>query len=84
MTTQALQATDQGNPADGYIVVPKLLDEHQLSEITGQSVYKIRKDRMQGCGPAFVKLGSNVRYRPSDVADYIASNLRQNTSEEAK
>lgn len=81
MSTQAPQSTSLSNPADGYIIVPKLLDEHQLSEVTGQSVYKIRKDRIQGRGPVFVKLGSSVRYRPSDVADYIASNLRQNTSE---
>lgn len=81
MTTQAPPATSQGNPANGYILVPKLLNERQLAEVTGQSVYKIRKDRIEGRGPAFVKLGSSVRYRPADIAEYIAGNLRKNTSE---
>jgi len=40
------------------------------------------KWRFYGGGPRFVKLGRAVRYRISDLEDFIASHSRISTSEE--
>jgi predicted DNA-binding transcriptional regulator AlpA len=48
-----------------------LLNEYELAEITGQSVATARRNRLTGRGPTFLKLGANVRYRPSAVAAWL-------------
>ena len=37
--------------------------------------------RWAGNGPRFVKVGSRVRYRLSDIAEYLDANTRLSTSE---
>jgi len=37
--------------------------------------------RHRGGGPVFLKFGKAVRYRQSDLEDFIKSKLRKNTSE---
>ncbi len=54
----------------------RLLNEHEFAEITGRSVASARRDRLLSKGCPFVKLGSLVKYRPSDVRAYIAQNVR--------
>lgn len=61
--------------ADGTELEP-LLDEVEFSRITGRSVASARRDRLFGRGCPFVKLGALVRYRPSDVRDYIERNRK--------
>ena len=39
------------------------------------------KRRLAGEGPPFLKLGRSVRYRPSDVRDWMKSQLRRSTSQ---
>lgn len=39
--------------------------------------------RSLGCGPRFVKIGRAVRYRRSDLLDFIAQNTFQHTGEMA-
>jgi len=53
-----------------------LLDEYEFAQITKRSVASARRDRLVGKGCPYVKLGALVRYRPQDVANYIAQNLR--------
>jgi hypothetical protein len=53
-----------------------LIDEQELSRITGRSVASIRRDRLLGIGCPYTKLGALVRYRPEDVRAYIAANLK--------
>ncbi|MFL6354551.1 MAG: helix-turn-helix transcriptional regulator [Bryobacteraceae bacterium] len=50
-----------------------LLNEHEVAEILAVSVGSIRRWRVLRTGPKFVKLGKCVRWRPDDVAAYIAS-----------
>lgn len=38
--------------------------------------------RCRGGGPRFVKFGRSVRYRASDLGDWIETRTRSNTSEE--
>ena len=54
----------------------RLLDEHEYAQIINRSVASVRRDRLLGTGCAFVKLQGLVRYRPEDVRQYIASNVR--------
>jgi len=52
-----------------------LLDEFQVAEMLGKSVYALRMDRMQKRGCPFAKLGHHVRYRLEDVLKYIEDNI---------
>lgn len=61
--------------ADGTELEP-LLDEVEFSRITGRSVASARRDRLLGRGCPHIKLGALVRYRPSDVRDYIERNRK--------
>ena len=40
--------------------------------------------RVQGSGPAFIKLGGAVRYKASDLENFIASRTKASTSQEVK
>ncbi len=60
-----------------------LLTVAQVSEITGRSISKLEKDRWEGCGPPYVKMGRLVRYRPADVRAWLSERVRRSTSEGA-
>ncbi len=53
----------------------ELLKEKEVSGEYGLSISWQRKMRRLGGGPPFVKLGTMVRYRRSDVESYIAAHL---------
>ena len=53
-----------------------LLNEHEYSALTGESVATARRNRLLKKGCPYVKLGALVKYRPSDVRSYIAQNVR--------
>ena len=50
-----------------------LLTEKELAPLLSVSLPTLRAWRLKRQGPGFVKLGSAVRYRPSDIQDWIAS-----------
>jgi predicted DNA-binding transcriptional regulator AlpA len=50
-----------------------LLSERDVARVTGLSVATIRRWRLLNRGPAYKKLGSAVRYRPEDVARWLAT-----------
>jgi predicted DNA-binding transcriptional regulator AlpA len=58
-----------------------LLTVAQVSEIIGRSVSTLEKDRLEGNGPPYVKMGRLVRYRPADVRAYLAERVRRSTSD---
>jgi excisionase family DNA binding protein len=59
-----------------------LLDEHDLAAWLGLSVKTLRNWRVQGGSIRFVRLGRKaVRYRESDVLDFIEANTRASTSD---
>ncbi len=53
--------------------IENLLNEYDLALITKRSVASIRRDRLLKKGCPFVKIGASVRYRPSDVEDWLES-----------
>lgn len=58
-----------------------LLKGEDVAEILGISSRTLANWRSLGRGPRFVKVGSNVRYRPNDVREYTEQHRFQNTGE---
>jgi predicted DNA-binding transcriptional regulator AlpA len=57
----------------------RLLPERDAAAILGVSVYWLQRQRWLGTGPSFVRVGGPngraVRYRASDLEQWIESNL---------
>jgi predicted DNA-binding transcriptional regulator AlpA len=53
----------------------QFMTEREVAQLLNRSVKTLRNDRSLGRGPKFVKLGRAVRYRPSDVLEYVNSRL---------
>jgi hypothetical protein len=53
-----------------------LLNEQQVSKQLHVSLACLRRWRWLKQGPAFVKLGSAVRYRPEDLDAFVRENLQ--------
>ena len=51
-----------------------LLREQEAAKILGISIRCLQAWRFQGRGPKYVKLGAAVRYRPTDLDQFIAQN----------
>jgi hypothetical protein len=51
----------------------KLVDEVQVAELLALSVHTLRRWRVLGRGPVFLKVGGKaVRYRESDLNDFLS------------
>jgi hypothetical protein len=49
----------------------KVVDEVGAAEILGRAVQTMRNDRHLRQGPPYLKLGRSVRYKLSDLFDYM-------------
>lgn len=58
-----------------------LLDETAAAEFLAVGVRFLQKARVSGRGPAFVKVGSRVRYRLDDLQEWIDSRRVMNTAQ---
>lgn len=65
-------------------VRPIAVDEFQAATITGISVSSLRKMRVTGGGPQYAKIGQRVRYRVTDLEQYVAERLVTSTSDQPK
>lgn len=50
----------------------RLLTEDEVAERIGRKKSTLQKDRCDGTGCPFIKIGRLVRYRQSDVDAYVA------------
>ncbi len=73
--TNESQNIDQQNLSCG----DRLLREKEVFQLLGIAESTGQQMRLKGVGPKFVKLGRMVRYRESDVREYI-QNLASRTS----
>lgn len=55
------------------MTLKELLSEHEYAALRGVSIRTIRRERALRTGPAFVKLGKLVFYRPEAVDAWILS-----------
>ncbi|MFT3673558.1 helix-turn-helix transcriptional regulator [Aestuariivirga sp.] len=60
---------------------PSLLNEHQAAEVLNLTVSSLRNWRLRGDGPTFIKAGRLVRYRPSDLDDWVNRRAFASTSQ---
>lgn len=60
------------------------LTPHQAAEYLNSSVSTLAKRRLYGGGPRFTRIGRAVRYRKSDLDEFMASNLQRSTFEGAE
>lgn len=60
----------QANPNDG------LWDKKQTARFFGVSPFLVDRWCSRGGGPRYVKVGPLVRFRPSDVFEFLESNIR--------
>ena len=49
----------------------EVVNEHKAAKVLNQSVQTLRNNRCSRKGPAYLKLGRSVRYRVSDLLDYL-------------
>lgn len=62
--------------------LPTLMTQRDLAAYLGKSTAWAERARWAGNGPKFIKLGRHVRYRASDVLDWIEENARTSTTAE--
>jgi predicted DNA-binding transcriptional regulator AlpA len=58
--------------------------QEELAQLWKMSWATLRKWRWEGKGPQYVKLGSRVLYRESDIMAYARENITRSTSETRK
>ena len=63
---------------------PPVVDTSGASLETGLSIATLEKLRVYGGGPAYMKLGKAVRYRVSDLEDWMNARRVRSTSEVSK
>jgi predicted DNA-binding transcriptional regulator AlpA len=61
--------------------VTRLHDEYEVAEMLGVSVGTVRRWRLFGKGPKFLKLGVLVKYRISDVERWLQTRPSGGTQE---
>lgn len=59
----------------------KLLNEKEVEKIFGIKRSCLQKWRCLGGGPNYIKIGRSVRYRPSDIENFIHEHQRISTSD---
>jgi len=62
--------------------VNKVLTVKELSRYLGMSKETLRKYRMRGIGPVYIKLGQLVRYRKEDVDAWLKIKENRETRED--
>ena len=58
-----------------------LFTEHDLAQLLKVSVATIRRRRLLRQPPNWVKIGASVRYRPADIAAFIAAFIESSEHE---
>ena len=53
--------------------IEQLLNEYDVSRITGLSVASVRRWRLFRVGPQYLKIGAAVRYTPESIREFLAT-----------
>lgn len=59
----------------------ELMDQHAFGRMVGITTKTAEAWRVRGFGPRYIKVGTLVRYRKSDVRAWIESRIVSSTSE---
>jgi excisionase family DNA binding protein len=60
-----------------------MLTTHEASVYLRLGCRTLERLRLQGTGQKFIKIGKSVRYRETDLQEYVASRVVRSTSETA-
>jgi predicted DNA-binding transcriptional regulator AlpA len=60
-----------------------LIGQREVARLSGLSESTLEKFRLTGNGPAFMKIGRAVRYRPADVRAWLAGFRTARTTRKA-
>jgi excisionase family DNA binding protein len=71
----------RGPPSGDDEVLDPLLTVNEAAGLLRCSPHTLNKWRITGNGPRFVRVGSRVRYRRSDLAAFITTSTRISTSD---
>lgn len=63
------------NERDGFTTASPLLRTPEAATYIGRSVSWLSQQRLKGHGPRYMRIGHSVRYRISDLDEYLASGL---------
>jgi predicted DNA-binding transcriptional regulator AlpA len=63
--------------------VENLLSTPEVAQRLGLAEITLRKWRIAGSGPRFIRCGANVRYRAADIESWVSSRTVGSTSEAA-
>jgi excisionase family DNA binding protein len=66
---------------DTGAVVEKLLTQKEVAHRLGISERTLERHRVTGTGPRWARLGRLVRYRVSDLEQWVEASLRTSTSD---
>jgi predicted DNA-binding transcriptional regulator AlpA len=58
----------------------ELLDQKTAAKLLRLSVRTLERHRLAGTGPKFCRLGRLIRYRQSDLSDWIEGSVKSSTS----
>ena len=78
MTTNLSPAHDDAVLSDPALV---LINQNRLAEMLGCSARTLERQRLEGTGIPFCRVGRLVRYRLVDVIEYLEAQRRWSTSE---
>jgi predicted DNA-binding transcriptional regulator AlpA len=59
----------------------ELLDQKSAARVLRLSVRTLERHRLAGTGPKFCRLGRVIRYRESDLRDWIEASMHISTSD---
>lgn len=68
--SNAAEQPQTSAPAN-VVALPMLLTQQEVADYLRISTKTLERDRWQGTGLPFLKIGRSVRYRASDVLEFI-------------
>lgn len=74
-------AIQDKHDASAAVYADDIVTQRDLASRWRISAKKLEADRLKGTGCPFIKIGSAVRYRVSDILAYEDANLRRSTSD---
>jgi excisionase family DNA binding protein len=66
---------------DTGVIVDRLLTQKEVAHQLGISERTLERHRVTGTGPRWARLGRLVRYRVSDLEQWVEASLRTSTSD---
>jgi hypothetical protein len=61
-------------------LTPPLLTTSEVANLLKLAEITLRKWRLKGAGPHFVRCGSSIRYHPRQLADWVDQQTASSTS----